>query len=123
MVDRSRRSKPASPLRAPARGPAAVPEAAAKGGVMRGKHRSVARLGAVALPLAAAVSFAIGLGVASGSGARLSCGLDNGQKAHGKAINVGAVVTASGGLDFSSAAKGAAAFFACVNDNGGIHGR
>ena len=36
---------------------------------------------------------------------------------------MGAVVGATGPDDFSSAAKGAAAYFNCVNANGGINGR
>ena len=51
------------------------------------------------------------------------CGLGNGQEATGEPINVGAVVGATGPDDFSSAAKGAAAYFNCVNANGGINGR
>lgn len=51
------------------------------------------------------------------------CGLANGKAATGTPINVGAVVTASGGVDFSSAAAGAKALFDCVNANGGINGR
>ncbi len=52
------------------------------------------------------------------------CGLGNGQAASGDPIVVGAVVGATGGpADFSSASKGAAAYFKCVNANGGINGR
>ncbi len=51
------------------------------------------------------------------------CGMTNGQAATGEPINVGAVVGATGPADFSSAAKGAAAYFKCVNANGGINGR
>jgi branched-chain amino acid transport system substrate-binding protein len=47
----------------------------------------------------------------------------NGKKASGQPLEVGAVVTASGGIDFSTAINGARAFFDCVNDNGGINGR
>jgi branched-chain amino acid transport system substrate-binding protein len=53
----------------------------------------------------------------------LKCGLANGKKATGAPLPVGAVVTASGGIDFSTATSGAQAFFDCVNDNGGINGR
>lgn len=58
---------------------------------------------------------------ASTSGAL--CGLGTGEAATGEPINVGAVVGATGPDDFSSAAKGAAAYFNCVNANGGINGR
>jgi branched-chain amino acid transport system substrate-binding protein len=59
---------------------------------------------------------------ASRAPAKPKCGLGNGKQAKGKTINVGAVVTASGGLDFSSASKASAAYFKCVNANGGING-
>ncbi len=51
------------------------------------------------------------------------CGLGNGQEATGDPIKVGAVVGATGPADFSSASKATAAYFACVNANGGINGR
>jgi branched-chain amino acid transport system substrate-binding protein len=51
------------------------------------------------------------------------CGLDNGQKATGQPILVGSVVGQTGPDDFSAGAKAAKAYFACVNDNGGINGR
>ena len=53
----------------------------------------------------------------------IKCGLSNGQKATGAPIKIGAIATESGGLDFSSAPDSASAYFACVNANGGIHGR
>jgi len=53
----------------------------------------------------------------------LACGTGNGEKASGEPIKVRALTTASGGIDFSSAPRSAAAFFECVNDNGGINGR
>jgi branched-chain amino acid transport system substrate-binding protein len=52
-----------------------------------------------------------------------SCGLNNGQAATGEPIKVGAIVGETGPDDFSSAADSAAAYFACVNANGGINGR
>jgi branched-chain amino acid transport system substrate-binding protein len=51
------------------------------------------------------------------------CGLSNGKKAVGEPIKVGAVVGKTGPDDFSSSARAAKAYFACVNDNGGINGR
>src|SRR2546430_12021325 len=51
------------------------------------------------------------------------CGLGNGKAATGAPIKIGAMATASGGIDFSSAVRSAAAFFKCVNANGGINGR
>ena len=53
----------------------------------------------------------------------LACGMANGEPATGEPIKVRALTTASGGIDFSSAPRSAAAFFECVNDNGGINGR
>jgi branched-chain amino acid transport system substrate-binding protein len=51
------------------------------------------------------------------------CGLGNGQKATGTPIILGAIVTNIPGLSFTDATNMAAAYFECVNDNGGIHGR
>jgi branched-chain amino acid transport system substrate-binding protein len=53
----------------------------------------------------------------------VKCGMGNGKPAAGTPIKVRALATASGGIDFSSAPRSAAAFFKCVNANGGIHGR
>lgn len=49
------------------------------------------------------------------------CG--TGDAATGEPIKIGAIVGQTGPADFSSAAKAAAAVFACVNANGGIDGR
>lgn len=57
------------------------------------------------------------------AGEALACGLANGVQATGEPIVLGAVVGATGPADFSSAAKGAQAYFDCVNANGGINGR
>ncbi|MDF5756281.1 ABC transporter substrate-binding protein [Spongiactinospora sp. TRM90649] len=51
----------------------------------------------------------------------MACG--TGKPATGSPITVGAIVTASGGIDFSSATKSAQAYFDCVNAGGGIGGR
>jgi branched-chain amino acid transport system substrate-binding protein len=51
------------------------------------------------------------------------CGLNNGKKAEGEPILVGAVVGQTGPDDFSSSADAASAYFKCVNENGGINGR
>lgn len=55
--------------------------------------------------------------------AKPSCGLNNGKKAAGAPIPIGAIVGKTGPDDFSSPALAAAAYFKCVNENGGIHGR
>jgi len=65
-----------------------------------------------------------GANPASAPSANSLCGLGNGEAATAAPIVVGAAVGASGGpADFSSASKGAAAYFNCVNANGGINGR
>ena len=74
----------------------------------------IAALSAVTL----AASFA-----SSGAFAQSKCGLGNGKKADGEPIAVGAVVGKTGPDDFSSSAQAAAAYFKCVNENGGINGR
>ena len=52
-----------------------------------------------------------------------TCGLGNGKPATGTPIQLGAVVGKTGPEDFSSAARAAAAYFKCVNANGGINGQ
>ncbi|MEZ5537948.1 MAG: ABC transporter substrate-binding protein [Thiolinea sp.] len=51
------------------------------------------------------------------------CGLNNGEKASGEPIKIGGIFGNAAPGDFSSATDAAAAYFRCVNDNGGIHGR
>jgi branched-chain amino acid transport system substrate-binding protein len=51
------------------------------------------------------------------------CGMTTGKAATGTPIEIGAIVTASGAADLSTGAKGAKAYFDCVNANGGIKGR
>jgi branched-chain amino acid transport system substrate-binding protein len=64
------------------------------------------------------------LATASGaSAAEPKCGLSNGKAATGQPIEIGAVVGKTGPADFSGSAQAAAAYFACVNANGGINGR
>jgi branched-chain amino acid transport system substrate-binding protein len=66
-----------------------------------------------------------GLVIATGASAWAApkCGLNNGKKAEGAPILVGAVVGQTGPDDFSSSADAAKAYFKCVNENGGINGR
>jgi branched-chain amino acid transport system substrate-binding protein len=52
-----------------------------------------------------------------------SCGQSTGKPAGGAPIPIGAIVGKTGPDDFSSSAQAAAAYFKCVNANGGIHGR
>jgi branched-chain amino acid transport system substrate-binding protein len=51
------------------------------------------------------------------------CGLSNGKPATGKPIPLGGIVGRTGPSDFSSPGDAAAAYFKCVNANGGINGR
>jgi branched-chain amino acid transport system substrate-binding protein len=51
------------------------------------------------------------------------CGLGTGKKATGTPIKIGGIVTFEPGTDFRDIANSAAAYFRCVNDNGGINGR
>jgi len=52
-----------------------------------------------------------------------SCGPGKGKAATGKPIKVGAIHGNAAPGDFSSATDAAAAYFACVNASGGVHGR
>ncbi len=54
---------------------------------------------------------------------KASCGLNTGKAATGAPIPIGAVVGKTGPDDFSSSSHAAAAYFKCVNANGGINGR
>ncbi|WP_322748335.1 MULTISPECIES: ABC transporter substrate-binding protein [unclassified Frankia] len=88
--------------------------------------RGAAMTGVLALVLAACGSAKSGadsdLASLSPAGG-VKCGLANGKKATGTTIKVGAIVTMSGGIDFSTSPKTAQAYFDCVNANGGINGR
>jgi len=73
--------------------------------------------------LATLLSLATGGMATSALAADLQCGLSNGQPAQGQPIKVGGIYGNSASGDFSSATDAAAAYFACVNNNGGIQGR
>jgi branched-chain amino acid transport system substrate-binding protein len=51
------------------------------------------------------------------------CGEGTGQKATGEPIKFGSIVTKIPGIDWTDGTDAAAAYFDCLNDNGGIHGR
>ena len=70
-----------------------------------------------------AATVLLSLLAASAFAAVPDCGLNTGKPATGAPIQIGAIVTASGVADISSGAKGAKAYFECVNANGGINGR
>jgi branched-chain amino acid transport system substrate-binding protein len=55
--------------------------------------------------------------------AKPDCGENTGHKATGKPIPVGAITTMSGIATFKEVDQAVRAYFDCVNDNGGIHGR
>ena len=59
---------------------------------------------------------------ASGSVNISSCGTKPGVKATGSPINLGTINTKQPGTDFTDQASMAAAYFNCVNDNGGVNG-
>ena len=74
----------------------------------------------------AGVIVAAGLAIAmagTAAAAGPKCGLSNGKPATGQPIEIGAIVGKTGPGDFSGSAQAAAAYFACVNANGGINGR
>jgi len=72
--------------------------------------------------VAAGVALALTLGAAPAF-AKPDCGENTGQKATGKPIPIGGVTSMSGIGSFKEAGDAAEAYFKCVNDNGGIHGR
>jgi hypothetical protein len=72
--------------------------------------------------LAAGLALALTLGAAPAF-AKPDCGENTGQKATGKPIPIGGVTSMSGIGSFKEAGDAAEAYFKCVNDNGGIHGR
>ncbi|MGO4833700.1 ABC transporter substrate-binding protein, partial [Rhizobiaceae sp. 2RAB30] len=70
--------------------------------------------------LLAAGAFAVATG---GAEATAKCGASTGQAASGEPIMIGGIVSIVGPADFSSSGKAAAAYFKCLNANGGINGR
>ncbi len=63
----------------------------------------------------------VGSGTASAT--KSVCGAGTGKKATGKPIKIGGIDMLIPGVDFTTIGKFAAAYFKCVNDNGGINGR
>src|SRR5471030_917822 len=62
----------------------------------------------------------VGSGTASAT--HSICGAGTGKKATGTPIKLGGIDMLIPGVDFTTVGKMAAAYFDCVNDNGGIHG-
>jgi branched-chain amino acid transport system substrate-binding protein len=63
------------------------------------------------------------VGAGTPSATKSVCGMGTGKKATGRPIKLGGIDMLIPGVDFTTIGKIAAAYFACVNDNGGIHGR
>ncbi len=57
------------------------------------------------------------------TGAKSVCGLGTGKKATGRPIKMGGIDMLIPGVDFTTIGKVVAAYYKCVNDNGGINGR
>ncbi len=64
-----------------------------------------------------------GVGSGTASATKSVCGLGTGKQATGSPIVIDGIDMLIPGVDFTTVGKVAAAYFACVNDNGGIHGR
>src|ERR1700710_3042723 len=79
------------------------------------------------LALAAITATGAGAAAPVGSGTASAtksvCGLGTGKKATGKPIKIGGIDMLIPRVDFPTVGKFAAAYFKCVNDNGGINGR
>lgn len=81
--------------------------------------------GVVALMMTA---WATGAGVAppvgsgTASATKSVCGMGTGKKATGTPVKLGGIDMLIPGVDFTTIGKVAAAYFKCVNDNGGING-
>jgi branched-chain amino acid transport system substrate-binding protein len=83
--------------------------------------------GGTAALLMASLAFASGssskgVGTGKASATKSVCGLGTGKKATGSGIKLGAIATKQPGTDFTDIPNMAAAYFKCVNDNGGING-
>src|SRR6187551_3922396 len=63
------------------------------------------------------------VGSGKASAKKSVCGLGTGKKATGRPIKIGGIGMLIPGVDFTTIGKVAKAYFDCVNDNGGIHGR
>ena len=76
-----------------------------------------------ALPALRLVAALIAVGASGAAFGQAKCGLNTGKAAAGEPIMIGAVVGKTGPDDFSASAQAAAAYFKCINANGGINGR
>jgi branched-chain amino acid transport system substrate-binding protein len=78
---------------------------------------------AAAMLASAASSKPAKIGQGKASALKAVCGLGNGKQAKGAPIKLGAIATKQPGTDFTDIPNMAAAYFKCVNANGGINGR
>jgi branched-chain amino acid transport system substrate-binding protein len=81
---------------------------------------SLLALTLTAVAIGAGNAAPIGSGTASAT--HSICGLGTGKKATGSPIRIGGIDMLIPGVDFTTIGKTAAAYFDCVNDNGGING-
>ncbi|HEV8459374.1 MAG TPA: ABC transporter substrate-binding protein [Gaiellaceae bacterium] len=77
----------------------------------------------VAALVAASLGSTAGPVGSAGKTAVSKCGAGTGKKATGAPIKLGGIDMLIPGVDFTTIGKVANAYFKCVNDNGGIHGR
>jgi branched-chain amino acid transport system substrate-binding protein len=83
----------------------------------------VALIAAASFVASASSSTAKSAGVGAGTqGAAGVCGMGTGKAATGSPVKLGGIDMLIPGVDFTTIGKVAAAYFKCVNDNGGIHG-
>jgi branched-chain amino acid transport system substrate-binding protein len=93
---------------------------------MRLRRAALALAATVALLATAAIATGGSSAPPVGSGKQTAtnsvCGLGTGKPAKGSPIKLGAIATKQPGTDFTDIPNMAAAYFNCVNANGGIHG-
>ncbi|MEO4044866.1 ABC transporter substrate-binding protein [Hoeflea sp. CAU 1731] len=77
----------------------------------------------LAIKLLAGAALAALFSSGTANAAEPVCGMNNGEKAAGEPILVGGINGNAPPGDFSGGTDGAAAYFKCVNDNGGVNGR
>jgi branched-chain amino acid transport system substrate-binding protein len=92
----------------------------------RGGFAALAILAVLAIIIVASTGSAgaagpVGSGTASAT--HSVCGMGTGKKATGRPIRIDGLDMLIPGVDFTTIGKVAAAYFACVNDNGGINNR
>jgi branched-chain amino acid transport system substrate-binding protein len=105
---------------------AALAAVLAAGGVLAGcsssSSTSAGGSTSSSAPAASGGPSSAGSSSSSGASATSQCGTSPGVKATGTPINLGAIATDQPGTSFTDIPNMAAAYFACVNDNGGING-